>query len=219
MSEEGRAVTWSRAHATTRVRLGVAWGVALMLCVTGCTGHGAPHRSTPANGAPGPSTSQPPPSAPFRVAVTRVSGELTQDDRSALAADVRRVLAAYVDAAFLAGRYPRSDFTDAFTTFTAGAARTARRDRDLLTNRRFGPSTESVRAVRRTAYLSVLAPSEVAAGVTARVSLDLVVRRSTGPSERVRLQGRLLLTRNAHNRWSIFGYDLSRSDTPLRSAS
>jgi hypothetical protein len=156
------------------------------------------------------------------VAVTRVSGKLTEDDRTALAANVRRVLTAYVDAAFLAGRYPRSDFTDAFTTFTTGAARTARRDRDLLTNERFGASTESVRAVRRTAYLSVLAPSEVAAGVTARVDLDLVVRRSTGPSERVRLQGRLLLTRdpdNGHNGWSIFGYDVSRSDTPLRSAS
>jgi hypothetical protein len=51
--------------------------------------------------------------------------------------------------------------------------------------------------------------------VSANVDLELVVRRSAGPSERVRLKGRLLLTRNADNGWSIFGYDVSRSDTPL----
>lgn len=207
-------MTWSHAHAPSRV----AWVVALLLGLTGCTQHGAPHRPA-ANGAPGSTAGQLPPSAPFRVVVTRVSGKLTEKERTALAADVRRVLSEYVDAAFLGGSYPRSDFTDSFTTFTPGAARTARRDRELLTNQRLGPSTESVRAVRRTAYLSVLAPSEVAAGVTAKVNLDLVVRRSKGPSERVRLEGRLLLTRNAENGWSIFGYDLSRSDTPLRSAS
>jgi hypothetical protein len=207
-------VTWSDAHAASRV----AWVVALLLCLTGCTQHGAPHRPA-ANGAPGSTAGRLPPSAPFRVVVTRVSGKLTEKERTALAADVRRVLSAYVDAAFLGGSYPRSDFTDSFTTFTPGAARTARRDRELLTNQRLGPSTESVRAARRTAYLSVLAPSEVAAGVTAKVNLVLVVRRSKGPSERVRLEGRLLLTRNAENDWSIFGYDLSRSDTPLRSAS
>ncbi|HVH95242.1 MAG TPA: hypothetical protein VM688_10015 [Nocardioidaceae bacterium] len=209
-------MTCLQARATTRVAQGVAWVVALLLCVTGCTLDSAPHRS--ASNAPVQSAPEQP-SAPFRVAVTRVSGKLTEQQRTGLAADVRRVLAAYLDAAFLGGTYPRSDFTDSFGTFTTGAARTARRDRDLLTNERLGPHTESVRAVRRTAFLSVLAPSEVAAGVTANVNLDLMVRTLSGPSERVRLKGRLLLTRNPGNGWSIFGYDVSRSDTPVRSAS
>lgn len=207
-----------------RVAQGVAWGVtwavALLLSVTGCTLDGAPHRSVPTASSNASVQSAPDqPSAPFRVAVTRVSGKLTEQQRTSLAADVRRVLTAYLDAAFLGGRYPRRDFTDSFGTFTTGAARTARGDRDLLTNERLGPQTESVRAVRRTAFLSVLATSEVAAGVTANVDLDLVVRRLSASSERVRLKGRLLLTRNAGNRWSIFGYDLSRSDTPVGSAS
>lgn len=204
-----------------RVAPGVACAVLLLLCVTGCTQGSAPDRSAPtaSSNAPAPSARSEQPSAPFRVAVTRVSGKLTERERTSLAANVRRVLAVYLDAAFLGGRYPRNDFTDSFDTFTSGAARTARRDRDLLTNERLGPHAESVRAVRRTAFLSVLAPFEVAAGVTANVNLDLVVRRSSGPSERVRLEGRLLLTRNARNGWSIFGYDLSRSDTPVRSTS
>ena len=217
-------MTWSQARATRAVAPGVApgvaWAVVLLLCVTGCTQGSAPDRSTPtaSRNASAPSAGSEQPSAPFRVAVTRVSGKLTEQERTSLAANVRRVLAAYLDAAFL-GRYPRNDFTDSFDQFTSGAARTARRDRDLLTNERLGPRTESVRAVRRTAFLSVLAPTEVAAGVTANVKLDLVVRRSSGPSERVRLEGRLLLTPNARNGWSIFGYDLSRSDTPVGSTS
>ena len=60
----------------------------------------------------------------------------------------------------------------------------------------------------------------MAAGVTANVDLDLVVERSAGPPGRVRMKGRLLLTRNTKDGgWSIFGYDVSRSDTAVRSAS
>jgi hypothetical protein len=148
-----------------------------------------------------------------------VSGTLAPADRVTVAANVGRVLRAYVDTAFLRGAYPRKDFTGSFATFTPGAARTARRDLALLTNSRLGPSTESVRAVRRTAYLSVLAPHEVAAGVTANVDLELLVQRTAAPPERLRLKGRLLLTRDQDGGWRIFGYDVSRSDTPVRSGS
>jgi hypothetical protein len=194
----------------------------MLLGATACTGDPRPARPAASSSASGPATRpQPAPaaSAPFRVAVTRVSGTLAGDDRRVLARNVGRTLSAYVDAAFLAGGYPRSDFADAFDGFTGGAARSARRDQALLTNQRLGPSTESVRALRRRAFLSVLAPYDVAAGVTANVDLDLVVTRSSGPAQRVRMQGRMLLTRAGKGGWSIFGYDLSRSDTPVRSAS
>jgi hypothetical protein len=213
-------VTWS---APGRASAAVA-ALTLLLGVTACTADSPPDRSAPtgrtsASSAPTSSTSPRPASAPLRVAVTRVSGKLSAHDRTVLAANVGRVIGGYLDAAFLRGPYPRSDFSDSFGAFTRGAARTARRDQALLTNRGLGPSTASVRAVRRTAYLSVLAPFEVAAGVTANVALDLVVRRSSGPPQRVRMSGRLLLTRDDRGGWSIFGYDLSRSDTAARSTS
>ena len=65
----------------------------------------------------------------------------------------------------------------------------------------------------------MLAPYKVAAGVTAKVDLVFVVDRGDQPAQRVRLAGRLLLTRTADDgRWAVFGYDLHRSATP-RSAS
>jgi hypothetical protein len=211
-------VTWSAPGRASAV---VA-GLTLLVGVSACTADAPADRSAPTSSAPTkPTTSAGPrpASAPLRVAVTRVSGRLSAHDRTVLAANVGRVVGGYLDAAFLRGPYPRSDFSDSFASFTRGAARTARRDQALLTNRRLGPSTASVRAVRRTAYLSVLAPFEVAAGVTANVDLALVVQRSSGSPERVRMSGRLLLTRDARGGWSIFGYDLSRSDTAVRSTS
>jgi hypothetical protein len=182
----------------------------------GCTDHSEPAaRPTPSASPTASTTPAPAPeSVPFKVVVTRVSGKLPEKSRPALEANVGKALSAYVDGAFLAGDYPRSDFRAAFGVFTPGAARDARRDQGLLTNRRLGPSTESVRATRRTAYLSVLAPYKVAAGVTAKVDLVFVVDRGDRTAQRVRLAGRLLLTRNKSNGWSVFGYDLHRSQTP-----
>ena len=192
--------------------------VAAAALVGGCTDHSGPAaRPSAAASSTAPSTASTPPapeSVPFKVVVTRVSGKLPDRSRPALEANVRKALSAYVDGAFLAGDYPRTDFRAAFGVFTPGAARDARRDQDLLTNRRLGPSTESVRATRRTAYLSVLAPYKVAAGVTAKVNLVFVVERGDRTAQRVRLAGRLLLTRDKSNGWSVFGYDLHRSQTP-----
>ena len=203
---------------------GAAAALAALVLVTGATGCTA-HRTPAAGPAPTPSASgspQPshaPPSAPQRVSVTHVAGSLDKAHRALLARHVGRTVSAYVDAAFLAGGYPRSDFSSSFGAFTAGARVDARHDQDLLTNRSFGPTTTSVRATRRTAYLSVLAPKGRVAGVTAAVDLELLVDRGRRPGRHVHLDGRLLLTPTAHGRWSIFGYDLHRSDTPARSAS
>ena len=151
-----------------------------------------------------------PDSVPLKVVVTRVSGTLPAASRPALEANVGRTVSAYVDAAFLGGAYPRSDFSGSFGAFTPGAAKDARRDQGLLTNAAFGPSTESVRATRRTAYLSVLAPYKVAAGVTAEGRPGLLVDRGDRPAQRVQLTGRLLLTRDRRRRrWAVFGYDLA----------
>ncbi len=145
--------------------------------------------------------------------MTRVLGTLPASSRPALEANVGKAVSAYVDGAFLSGDYPRSDFGASFSSFTKGAATDARRDQDLLTNHELGPTTESVRATRRTAYLSVLAPHKVAAGVTAKVDLVFVVDRGDQPAQRVRLAGRLLLTRTGDGRRLV---DLRLRPAPVR---
>lgn len=160
-----------------------------------------------------------PPSAPLRVQVTHVAGRLSAQQRRAVAAGVRRSLASYVDGAFLGGHYPRSDFSAAFGVFTAGAAPAARRDQALLTNRPLGATTAAVRAVHRTAYLSVLSPGGHVSGVTAAVDLVFAVDRGREAARQVHLKGRMLLTRGPKGGWAVFGYDLSRSQTAARSAS
>lgn len=186
-------------------------------CTTG-SDEQLPRRTTGDSASSAPAAAGPP-SVPMRVEITRVAGKLGVAGRHALARQVGRTLSTYVDSAFLSGEYPRSSFAGSFSTFTAGAARQARRDQALLTNQSLGATTRSVRATRRTAYLSVLAPRQVPAGVTAAVHLVFAVDRGTAASQRVEVRGRLLLTRGRSGAWKIFGYDVNRSQTPQRGGS
>lgn len=201
-----------------RHRFAAAFSAAVLLAAaTACTGGSDDRKSEP---KPSQTPSSQPPSAPFRVSVTHVAGKLSKPKRATVARRVRAALSAYVDAAFLGGDYPRSDFGSSFRSFTAGAVHDARADQRLLTNRSLGASTASVRSIRRTAYLSVLAPKEHPAGVTAAVDLVFLVDRGDQRAQRVQLKGRLLLTHAKNGgRWSIFGYHLNRSQKPARSAS
>jgi hypothetical protein len=146
-----------------------------------------------------------------RVRVTRVAGRLKPKDREVLADNIGKVVNGYFEDAFTGGEHPRSSFGDAFATFSQGAARQADKDRDLLTNRVLGPTTQRIEVRRQTAYLSVLAPYKVAAGVTARVHLRYVADQGDDPAQRVDVKGRLMLTRKKSGGWQIFGYDLSRN--------
>lgn len=189
---------------------------ALVATTAACTSSddesSAPPGDAPSSGVSEPSTTpEPVPAPPARVRVTRVSGTLKEKDRVVLADNVRKVVTAYFDDAFVGGDYPRESFGDAFATFSVGAARQADGDRDLLTNRVLGATTEAVRVRRRTAYLSVLAPYKVAAGVTARVHLRFLADRGDKPAKRVDVTGRLMLTRKRSGGWQIFGYDLSQN--------
>ena len=195
--------------------------LALLVALTGCTGGPAeppadrPVRQ-PATGelTTGELTTLAPKPVPLRVRVTLVFGKLPRPARQSVQRRIGRVVGDYFDAAFLAGDYPRSDFGDAFATFTRGAAARARADRDLLTNRTLGPATVAVTPLRREAFVSVLAPRRRAVGATARVRLVFRAVREGRPDSRVRLTGRLMLTRGASGRWRIFGYDVARSTVP-----
>jgi hypothetical protein len=203
-------------------RLGVLLaGLLLVASTAGCTGRTGSEPAKRSPSATRPATASAtlsgPPSVPMRVEVTHVAGRLAAPGRRTLAAKVGRTISAYVDAAFLTGRYPRSSFSTSFaSSFTSGAARQARGEQALLTNQPFGRTTRSVRATRRTAYLSVLAPRQRVAGVTAAVDLVFAVDRGTAPPDRVELRGRLLLTRDPAGAWRIFGYDLDRSQSRHR---
>ena len=48
--------------------------------------------------------------------------------------EVAAVVDGWMDAAYVAGEYPRDDFADAFPGFTQGAAALATEDADLMTN-------------------------------------------------------------------------------------
>jgi hypothetical protein len=189
----------------------VASMVLLLAVGTACTGGAEEPAATPppsrSTGSTATLDARP---APLDVRVTRVAGKLPKRARPVLERRLGKVVGAYFDDAFLGGDYPRSDFGNAFATFTASAAEQAHRDRRLTTNLALGPTTESVRPTRRAVWLAVLAPGRVAAGASARFELDYVADRGDRQAKQVRVTGRLLLTRT-DNGWRVFGYRVARS--------
>lgn len=194
----------------------VVVGLCSVVLLTGCTGKSEdsgqpqdlPERATSPAASP----------VAMDVEIANVSGRLGATARSALERQVGTSIAAYFDAAFLAGDYPRNDFDDAFASFSEGAANKAQRDRDLLTSGWLGRSTEAVVTRQKTVSLSALAPKGTAVGVTARVRLVYVAERGELGDSRVTTTGRLLLSPAKSGEWEIFGYDLARSVTPSEGA-
>jgi hypothetical protein len=142
--------------------------------------------------------------ATLNVKVARVAGTLRKPARTKLADSVKATLQEYVDDAFL-GDYPRSDFADAFSSFTAGAAKQARKDTDLVSAAPYKAS-QAVDAQKLAAELTVFSPGGTPAGVTAKVRFGFDVDGTP-----VTYAGRLLLTKEK-GAWRIFGYDLRRND-------
>ncbi len=195
-------------------------GTALLLVLVSCTGA---EETAPRGGrteaaqptSPGATIEARP--LPLSVRVTRVWGRLAKPRQAAVVRGVGRSISAYFDAGFL-GEYPRTDFENAFSSFTRGMVPDARRDQDLLTNAVLGEQTESVTTRAKQARLSVLSPNGFPAGVTARVRLVYVADRGDAGSTRVTTSGRLLLTRQRSG-WKIFGYDVARSAVPVEKGS
>lgn len=192
------------ARRLARTLTTVALAVGLATTAGACTGGGDEKPES----KPTPSST---PAAPVAVTVRidQVAGSLRPAARKRVRAQITAVLQEYAADALL-GDYPRSDFGAAFSSFTAGAAREARRDRDLLTGAAFA-NAQSVEPVALAADLAVLSPHLRPAGATARVRFVLAV-----DGTKVTLAGRLLLT-PGRKAWRIFGYDLHRSDVPTGS--
>jgi hypothetical protein len=189
--------------------------VGLLTGIAGCTSDSEPPAPEPppaaATGAAPTIDAKP---VPMELTVSRVYGELKKPRLATLERQVARTVGAYFDDAHLGGTYPRSDFRDSFHTFSAGAARLARGDLDLLTNAQLGPSTVAVVPRKKKVRIAVLSPRQVAAGVTARIRLVYRAERDQAADQLVTVSGRLLLTRQKPGRWQVFGYDVSRTTRP-----
>lgn len=218
-----RGVTVPVSQHRTRVLRSAAAGLVVTLAVTlaGCTGGDEEPAGVASSGAP----SQPVESGatleakpvPVDVEVDRLVGRpLGRKARKTLEKQVGRVVSGYFDAAYLGGEYPRSRFPGAFAAFSPGATRQARSDRDLLTNARIGPRTEAVVPRAKRVRLSVLHHNGRIPGLTARIRLVFVQERADGADQRVTVQGRLLMNRSKAGPWQVFGYDVTRSDVPVR---
>lgn len=215
------------SHRSGAVRGWVGGLTAVLLTVTGCTSGDEP------SAAPTPEESSLPDrsvgSSPtleakpvsLEVTVARTAGgRVTKPQRRSLESQAARVLGRYFDAAYLGGEWPRRGYPGAFDDFTPGAARSARDDRDLLTNAATGDTIERVVPVRKQASLDLLVPGRTVAGMTARIRLVFVTERSRGADQRVTVTGRLMLTRAGSGpAWSVFGYDVQRSAVVAKGAS
>ena len=198
-----RSASWRTSTATALLVLALAAG--------GCSGRDG---DDDASDTPSPTTTaQPaPPEVKIRARVATVAGELPRQRRRAVARDVGRVVDRWFEAAYVGGDYPRSNFRHAWPGFTVGARDLARRERKLTSNAVLGARTDSVRAIAKDVRVDVFSPKRKPAGATARFRL---VFRTAGDAERrVRVSGRLVLTR-VKGTWRVFGFDVQRSAIPV----
>ena len=193
-----------RGPVATRAPMLASIVVALALTTGACSGDDAKKSASP---EPSASTATSAAPMPTTATLGKVTGRLARKQRAPLEKAVTEAVDRWFDAAFVGGRYPRSDFHDAFNGFTAGARAEARRDRRLMSNADIDRRIDSVEVNRRRLRIDVLAVRGRPVGVTGRFVL---VFTTTGRThERLRVQGSLFLT-HAHRHWRIFGYDVTK---------
>jgi hypothetical protein len=192
-----------------RVALVAILGVGLVV-LSSCT-----HDSTPSAGptATGPTITITKPNAPLQVHVVQASKGVSREQRAALTRTIGAPIKTWVNGAFVAPDYPTSDFSAGFKSWTPKAAAQARRDGRFTTNAALGRSVVAVGVDKQVANLYVFAVHGLTGGATAGVQLRLTEEKQDGSLVHLAVSGRLYLTRTG-NTWSIFGYDLKRTETP-----
>jgi len=206
-----------RTTLSARPVAGVLVSAALVAgALTGCSGD--PEQgsaATPTSASVAAAATTPPATRPAAVAEPtmrtkvrggQVTGRLPMKKRKSSVKEIAAVADTWFDEAYVAGDYPRNNFETAFRAFTAGATRTARGDRDLMTNADLGNRIEAVKVKRRDVTVDLLAVGGRARAATARVHLAFT---TSGVERRVRVTGRLFLTQN-NERWRVFGYDVAK---------
>jgi hypothetical protein len=141
--------------------------------------------------------------------VGRIAGRLPKKEQRRLTDRVTETAQRWFNAAYIAGEYPRKNFSNAFPGFTRPARAEASRDRDLMSNAGVGDRITDVTATRSRIWVDVLAPRKRAVGVTAR--FELRFRTEGDYARNVVVRGRLFMTHREAG-WRIFGYDVSKAD-------
>jgi hypothetical protein len=193
---------WQRSR---RASWSVAAVVLAGLATAGCSGSDGERES----GSPSPTASSAAsaPEVETEVSLGKLAGRLPTPRRATLVGEVQPVVDGWIDAAYLAGDYPRSDFSDSWPGFTAGARATASRDGDLMSNRDIGAAVDTVEPEKRRLVLDVLSVRQKPVGVTAHVVVRFATTGDT--TKDVRVAGRLYLTKGTHG-WQVFGYDVTK---------
>lgn len=197
-------------------------------CASACTGDGGPAassettrselpatRSAAVTTAPSPTSTAPAPKldrrdARLTVSIRQLKGGVPPSERARLRRVIGRPIESWIDAGFLAGRYPRTNFGAAFDSWTPGAAALGRQHRAVTTNAALGARLVDVAAIRQDARLFIFASNGRTGGATAKVYLRLTGQRRSGDHTTYTVSGDLYLTRQ-ENIWRIFGYDLHRA--------
>ncbi|MEZ0581166.1 hypothetical protein [Nocardioides sp. MH1] len=144
-----------------------------------------------------------------RVEVGDVVGRLGKGAAKEAAAKVAKVVDTWLDGAYVGGDFPRSSLGDAFGDFTDDAARSATKQKALMSNVAVGAKVDEVTAVRRVVSVDLLAPKGKLAGATAHVNLVMKLSGDVNRTDQVR--GRLVLTPTKKG-WRIFGFDVDRGE-------
>lgn len=193
--------TVRRGSRAVAARVGTALAACLLLA--SCSGGG-----DDPGGAPTSSTEAGPGAVvETQVSFGKVTGRLGRPARDQLSAEVGSVVDGWLDAAYVEGDYPRTDFADAWPGFTRGARAEAERDAELMSNADVGADIDGVEPVGRAMRLDVLAVKRKPVGVTAHVILKFDTAGGSG--ERVKVAGRLYLTQQGQG-WQVFGYDVTK---------
>jgi hypothetical protein len=186
---------------------------ALAALLAGCSGDDPTPASDPSGTSAGASASTA--ADPVRLVTTSTiravtGGRLPQAERAPLRDRVTAVVDDWFDAAYLGGTYPRTDFGDAFGSFTAGARARAVEDRKLMSNAAVGTTTYAVRALARRVQIDVLAVGGRPSAVTVQFRLGMARAGESGAELSERVSGHLYLTRDPGAGWQVFGYDVQR---------
>lgn len=142
------------------------------------------------------------------ASVGTVAGKLAGKRKRAFLKGTVDTVDAWLDAAYVAGDYPRSGAGKAFARFTPGATKLARRQPKVMSNAAVGDRIEQVTVKKRRVVVDALAPGGKPAGATARVHLVLTLNGDVRRTDRVR--GRLMLTPTKRG-WRVFGFDVQRN--------
>jgi hypothetical protein len=186
--------------------------LSLAVATTACSGDSSGDANGPEAAQADGGSSATDPDAPPPLATTstlgRVTGKLPNAKQRKVRQQVTRAVDSWIDAAYVAGDYPRNDFSNAWPGFTTGAKADAEGDKQLMSNQSIGTKISAVEAKARKVTVDMLAVKGRPAGATARFVLRFAT--SGDMQRKIVIQGRLFLT-PGDDGWQIFGYDVTKA--------